>query len=131
MPAVNQTCNPQVAAKVAYEMRMFRYAYDKLTQLQVDMSNILPGNVMPRVGTGLSTEEVRHASALVECFLIHARVLRDFFRRGRQKPDDVIAGDFVSGWTQPSASDYGYVGAQKEQLLSKARAMHRIAVWRV
>src|SRR3990170_4482738 len=116
MPHIIQPCSPEVAAKVEYEMRMFRHVYDKLAQLQVDMGNILPGDVMPRVGTGISTQEVRDASALVESFLIHARVLRDFFCRGRQKPDDVIAGDFVSGWTQQTVSDYSYISAQKDRL---------------
>ena len=116
MPDIIQPCSPEVAAKVAYEMRMFRHGYDKLAQLQVDMGNILPGDVMPRVGTGISTEQVRDASTLVESFLIHARVLRDFFCRGRLKTDDVIAGDFVSGWTQPPASDYSYIRAQKDRL---------------
>ena len=116
MPDIIQPCSPEVAAKVAYEMRMLRHAYDKLAQLQVDMGNILPGDVMPRVGTGISSEEVRDASTLVESFLIHARVLRDFFCRERHKADDVIARVFISGWTQPPVSDYSYISAQKERL---------------
>lgn len=116
MPDIIQPCSPEVAAKVAYEMRMFKHDYDKLAQLQVDFGNILTGDVMPLVGTGISTEEVRDASALIESFLIHARVLRDFFCRRRHKPDDVIASDFVSGWTQPPASDYSYISAQKDRL---------------
>lgn len=115
MPEI-QPCSPEVADKVAYEIRMFRHAYENLVQLQVDMGQILPGDVMPRIGTGISTEEVRHASVLVKCFLIHARVLRDFFCRGRQRSDDIIASDFVNGWTPPSASDYSYVSAQKDRL---------------
>ena len=108
MPDVISPCSPAVATKVTYEMRMFRYAYDKLAQLQVDMGNVLPGDVVPSVGTRISTEEVRAASVLLESFLIHARVLRDFFCPSPEphKDDDVVASDFVSEWTQPPASDY-------------------------
>jgi hypothetical protein len=116
MPDVNQPCSLEVAAKVTYEMRMFNHAYNRLVQLEVDMGNIMPGDAMPRVGTGISTEEVLDASAWVESFLIHTRVLRDFFCRGRHKSDDVIAADFVAGWTQPQASDYTYISAQKDRL---------------
>jgi hypothetical protein len=116
MPDIIHPCSPEIAAKVAYEIRMFRHDYEKLAQLQVDTRNILPGDVMPRVGTGISTEEVRDASAFVESFLLHARVLRDFFCRERLKPDDVIASDFVAEWARPPASDYSYITAQKDRL---------------
>jgi len=117
-----QPCSPEVAAKVKYEIQMFRHVYDKLAQLQVDQGNISPGEVMPRVGTGISTEEVRDASALVESFLLHARVLRDFFCR-EGKGDDVVARHFVSGWTQPPVSEYSYISDQKQKdRLNKALA---------
>jgi hypothetical protein len=80
------------------------------------MENILPGDVMPRIGTGIQTEEVRDASAFLESFLLHVRVLRDFFCRQRQEPDDVVASDFIDGWAQPPTSDYVYVHAQKKRL---------------
>jgi hypothetical protein len=42
---------------------------------------------MPRVGTGITTTEVIEASVFVECCLLHARVLRDFFCRSEPRGD--------------------------------------------
>jgi hypothetical protein len=123
-------CSPEVAAKVVYEFTMFRYAYAKLEHLEVDLGNILPGDVMPRVGTGISTDEVRDASVILESFLLHTRVLRDFFCRPGKKPDDVFASDFVNGWVVPSPLNYSYVAEQEDWLnkslahLTTARVKH-------
>jgi hypothetical protein len=105
-----------VAAKVVYEITMFRHAFDRLLQFEMNLEQISPGHVMPRVGTGITTEEVIEASLLVECFLLHARVLRDFFCRSKHKPDDVTADEFVSGWSSPPASDYDTLHREKERL---------------
>ncbi len=109
-------CSPEVAAKVVYEITMFRHGYEKLVELDVDVGNILPGQVWPRVGTGISSEEVRDASVVLESFLVHARVLHDFFCQSRRWEDDIVASDFVGTWAKPSESDYGYLNAQKERL---------------
>lgn len=106
----------EVAAKVVYEITMFRHAFDRLLQLEVDLGHIQPGDVMPRVGTGITTEEVIEASVFVECFLLHARVLRNFFCRSGHKPNDVTAGEFVSGWSPPLVSDYYTLDGEKERL---------------
>jgi hypothetical protein len=82
----------------------------------VDLGSVLPGQVSPRVGTGISTDEVREASMVLESFLVHTRVLRDFFCRDRGQPDDVFAGEFVVGWKMPSVSEYGYLFSQKDRL---------------
>jgi hypothetical protein len=118
-----QHCSPEVASKVVYEFTMFRYTYNKLYQLEVDMGYIQPGNVMPQCGTaGGSTEEILDASVLVETFLLHARVLREFFCRSRNVPrdfvrdDDVVAGDFLGMWAIPDAAARTYIDAQKERL---------------
>jgi hypothetical protein len=106
----------EVAAKVVYEITMFRHAFDRLRQLELDLGNVLPGDVMPRVGTGITTKEVIEASVFVECFLLHSRVLRDFFCRSGNKPDDVTACEFVSGWLFPPVSDYHILDKEKERL---------------
>ncbi|MCB9924398.1 MAG: hypothetical protein H6822_19625 [Planctomycetaceae bacterium] len=56
-----------------------------------------------KVGTGASPE----FDALLESFLLHVRVLMDFFygERSGDKADDVIAADFVAGWNA-SPSEY-------------------------
>lgn len=35
------------------------------------------------------------ANALLESFLVHSRVLHDFFARGSNRADDVLAADFI------------------------------------
>lgn len=116
MATTIQHGSAQVAAKVVYEITMFRHAFDSLLQLEVDLGHIQPGHVMPRVGTGINTTEVIEASVFVECFLLHARVLRDFFCSSGYKPDDVTAGEFVSGWSAPPVSDYHTLDGEKERL---------------
>jgi hypothetical protein len=116
MDAAIQHVTKEVAAKVVYEITMFRHAFNRLVQLEVDLGRIQPGQVMPRVGTGISTEEVIEASVLVECFLLHSRVLRDFLCRSKHKIDDVTAADFVSGWSCPPVSDYYTLDRERERL---------------
>ncbi|MBI3838808.1 MAG: hypothetical protein HY288_12860 [Planctomycetia bacterium] len=116
MDGIIEPCTPAVAPKVAYEIRMFRYTSDRLRRLDLDLDTVFPDNVSPRVGTGISTEEVREASMVLESFLVHTRVLRDFFWRGRSRPDDVVAGDFVGGWKMPSDSEYSYLFSHKDRL---------------
>ncbi len=106
----------EVAAKVTYEITMFRHSFNRLLRLEVDLGHIQPGDVMPRVGTGFSTQEVIEASVFVECFLLHARVLRDFFCCSGHKPDDVTAGKFVSGWSAPPVSEYHTLDGEKARL---------------
>jgi len=123
-----QHCSAPVAAKVVYEIRMFRLAYDKLYQLELDLEHIQPGDVELRVGTGISTDAVRDASVLVECFLLHARVLRDFFCRRRHRTDDVIAKDFVRRWKPPRKTAYKYLLAEKDRM---DKALAHLTTFRV
>lgn len=116
MAATIQRGNEQVAAKVVYEITMFRHTFDRLLQLEVNLGKVMPGEVMPRVGTGITNEEVIEASILVECFLLHARVLRDFFCRSGHRTDDLTASEFVSGWSPPPASDYQTLYREKDRL---------------
>jgi hypothetical protein len=116
MATTIQHGSEEVATKVVYEITMFRHAFDRLQQLEVDIGHIQPGDVMPRVGTGITTRDVIEASVFVECFLLHARVLRDFFCRCGHKPDDVTADEFVSGWSAPPVSDHHTLHGEKERL---------------
>ena len=116
MTSTIQRGSKEVAAKVVYEITMFRHAFDRLLQLEVCLGHIQPGDVMPRVGTGIMPKEVLEASVFVECFLLHARVLRDFFCRSGYKDDDVTAGEFISGWSAPPVSDYHTLEGEKERL---------------
>jgi hypothetical protein len=116
MTTTMQHGSEEVAVKVVYEITMFRHAFDRLLQLEVDLGHIQPGDVMPRVGTGITTKEVIEASVFVECFLLHARVLRDFFCRSGNKSDDVTADEFVSGWSAPPVSDYHTLHGEKCRL---------------
>ena len=75
METTIQHGSEEVASKVIYEITMFRHAFDGLLQLEVDIGHIQPGNAMPRVGTGITNEEVIEASVFVECFLLQ----RGFF----------------------------------------------------
>jgi hypothetical protein len=108
----------EVAAKVVYEIKMFRHAFDRLQERELDLGHIQPGAVMRRVGTGITTEEVMEASVLVECFLLHTRVLRDFFcsSNPKRRPDDVTADEFVSGWPIIPVSDYVTLHGEETRL---------------
>jgi hypothetical protein len=116
MATTIQHGSEEVAAKVVYEITMLRHAFGALQQLEVGLGYSQPGNVMPRVGTSFGTEKEIEASVFVECFLLHARVLRDFFCRPGPKPDDVTAGEFVSRWSAPPASDYPTLDGEKDRL---------------
>ncbi len=115
MSEESQHRTPEVAAKVAYELRMFEHVYERLTCLDVEMDCVSPGNVNLRLGTGISTMEERDSSALVESFLLHARVLAEFFCSEGRK-DDIVAADFIPGWIRPTSSDWPYTEGCKTRL---------------
>lgn len=91
---------------VQYEIEMLEFLNRKLSELHDT-----------KVGTGSDPEE----DAYLESFLLHTRILRDFFfshappnSRTRTCPackhtqtlpaitnDDILAGDFVPGWNEP------------------------------
>jgi len=63
-----------IAKKVQYELSMFRYAYQRMQNEWLDSDSL-------------------HRNILLETFLLHARVLRDFFVQN-PKGDDVSASHF-------------------------------------
>lgn len=95
---------------------MFVHGFGRLVEKNLEMDAIATGDVSPEIGTDITDEDVRDASMILESFLIHARVLRDFFCRRRQRTDDVVAADFVNGWVPPSPLDFPYVHANKIRL---------------
>ena len=102
--------NESVASTVGYEFKMLKFLHAVIEKRKAD-----------KVGTGSDPEE----DALLESFLLHARVLRDFFFKKRETVprtktcpkckeryevpppvnDDVLAGDFLPGWSE-TESDY-------------------------
>ena len=62
---------------------------------------MIPGQIV-YAGTGGHADEDKETSALLECFLVHTRVLLEFFCKERPTndkwPDDVYAGDFLPAW---------------------------------
>jgi hypothetical protein len=90
-------CNLKVAEKVIYEYTMFTFLYGLLRYRVRESVTFQPGDVT-YVGTGSeSDEELQTTYALLESYLLHARVLHDFFHKPQSR-DDVVAGHFVSGW---------------------------------
>ncbi len=80
---LTSTCHSEetlkaMAGHVVYEQRMWDWA-----RQVVDVTPI--------------TSPEHNAS--VEAFLLHSRVLAEFFTARNPKPDDVVAADYVSDWT--------------------------------
>ncbi len=92
----------EVARKICYEIHMLHLAYDRLCQINVETSDIGPDRVDHKLTSGLADQERREASAWLECFLLHARVLRDFFADD-PRTDDVAAIYFVPQWSSDAA----------------------------
>jgi len=112
----NTQCRKEVADKVVYEIRMLRHTFKMLKDRDLNLNGMRQGGVMPRVGTGITTEQERDGSAILESFLLHARVLRGFFAGNRDQSDDVLAEDFVPGWVKPQAPAYPYLVAERKRL---------------
>jgi hypothetical protein len=90
-------CNEDVAKKVAYEFEMFQFLCNYLQPESRECATLAPGHVT-YVGTGWGGDKQRRLTcALLESFLLHTRVLHDFFYKKRTR-DDVIASDFVPDW---------------------------------
>src|SRR5262245_33972504 len=75
-------------------------------------------------GTGHTSGERREMSDRLESLLLHTRVLREFFyywefrndKAKRQKPDDVIAEDYIPDWTSHRPPIGPYLRENKERL---------------
>ncbi|MFH1432387.1 MAG: hypothetical protein ABIG84_04170 [archaeon] len=71
---------------VCYEIRMFRRTVARLSNGSL---NSQPWDIR---------------NAVIESFVIHTRVLLDFFY-GRKTGDDIVATDFVDAWDRPDITD--------------------------
>lgn len=120
-------CNEDVARKVVYEFRMFSFLANALhVAYEESDDSFQPGDIT-HIGTGTPTDEEEATEfALLESFLLHTRVLRDFFYPERINDDDVIASHFVENWKliRPEMSPWL---AGHKQGLNKALAHLSIA----
>ncbi len=69
----------------------------------------------------MSTPEKRNRFALLESFLLHTRVLRDFFFRMPKYDDDVVAKCFIPDWDRHCPEKGEYL-EEREDRLNKALA---------
>lgn len=89
-----------VAPDVEYEFRMFEHAWNRFQE-----------NTVPGLDNNLCQE----------CFLLHVRVLRDFFIGTRSHPDDVLAEDFFpdpAQWRNVARKLFAFVKKQRNDLNS-------------
>jgi hypothetical protein len=93
-----QYCTEKTAAKVMYEYTMFTFLYGLLQFRCRESGAFQPGEIT-YLGTGVeSDEDLRTTSALLESYLVHTRVLYDFFFKAPTR-DDIVADHFVDKWT--------------------------------
>jgi hypothetical protein len=98
---------------VRYEWGMLKSAWDHLPE------EVREGRW--RTGTGHGYDD----DAVIECFLLHARVLRDFYRQQRKAltgnaVTNIVAGDFFDrqeDWTPPALT---YLAADVKTRLDRA-----------
>jgi hypothetical protein len=115
MTANRNFCTEKVAKKVLYEIRMFNFLCDEPRLLSRESVTFQPGDVT-LVGTGFdSVNEDWRTFALLESFLLHTRVLHDFFYKRREQ-DDVIASDFVPDWESRRLAKGEYLKDRKKRL---------------
>src|SRR5262245_44535747 len=97
MAAPTKHCGPEVAEVIRDEFWMFHHLYNRLWLACRESEAFSPGVIVLKgTGAGGSTWEV---SAELESYLLHTRVLRDFFyKTTRRESDDVLAEDFIPGW---------------------------------
>lgn len=123
MPEDADYCNEQVAKKVAYEHAMFTFLYGELRSRFQETATFQPGDVT-YLGTGgePSDGELRETFALLESYLLHTRVLHDFFYKAPSR-DDVVAAHFVPGWEGLRPPLDAYLGdPDRKKRLDKALA---------
>lgn len=108
----------RVARQINYEFEMFDFLFGQLNRaFQESADRFLPGNIttLGKVAIEISVDE-RTRFALLESFLLHARVLRDFFYNDRPRDDDIIANHFVSDWKLHRPLELPYLFAHKLHL---------------
>ncbi len=115
-------CNAKVAEKVVYEYKMFTFLYGQLQVRFRESVTFQPGDAT-FLGTGSeSDEELQTTFALLESYLLHARVLHDFFYKVPSR-DDVVASHFVARWDKQRPPQDAYLGNEDRRIrLDKALA---------
>jgi hypothetical protein len=109
-------CSQNTAALVKYELSMFDYLYKKLESLFPHCKMYDPGNVL-LPGTGGASDDEMEVSSLLESFLLHSRVLLDFFYyQNTREKDDLRAGDFLDHWGTRSRSECQYLHVSYQRL---------------
>ena len=114
-------CSSEMAQKVGYEFRMFAFLFAQLRYSASESDVLLPGEMVELGTSQLAPDERLGVFAQLESFLLHARVLRDFFFRKPKFDDDVVAEHFLPDWSAHRASLGPYLTAH-ELRLNKALA---------
>ena len=116
-------CSPEVAEVIAFEIGAFERLSDRLKWPASESGAFQPFEIQ-MTGTGNATDEVREISDRLESLLLHVRVLREFFyywefrknKSQKQKPDDVIAEDYIPDWPNRCPPIGQYLRNNKERL---------------
>ena len=108
---INANCTEPIASNIRHEFRMFDW-------LEAELSRHDAGNVP---GSGNPSNDNMHYSALLESFLLHTRILLDFFGPTRSQ-DDCLAIDFANGWTTAWVAKCSYLDEQRRKKLNKLLA---------
>ena len=107
--------NKQVAEKVKYELAMFQFLYGELREIAIETATFAP-NEIEFLGTGLPDHfNGLRTNALLESFLLHTRVLHDFFYKERTQ-DDIVATEFVPEWKSECPPKGEYLSSRLERL---------------
>ena len=107
------TINENHAERVKYEFRMFRFLGVHLYELN---------ELATGTGRGVEKAEMLKDAAL-ESFLLHTRVLLDFFFPANPKDTDLIAGDFIPNWDRLDKPKLKYFSEEKRK---RARRVERV-----
>lgn len=121
---------PDVAKIIIYEFAIFEYLYGALKTGLEESEGGIPSKI-ELAGTGHTNEDQMNLSAQLESYLLHARVLRDFFhyyemfpqfnpslgaKQDRRNRDDVLAQDFIPDWGKRGPKIGSYLFDNKKRL---------------
>lgn len=113
--STDKKCSSEMALKVFYEFTMFEFLFERLRFTENEMPILIPGEMVEAGTSPMATEQRREVLAQLESFLLHVRVLRDFFYTpGRD--DDIVAGHFIANWSKICPTKGRYLKDQKTRL---------------